>query len=138
MKHVRSLLPYVPYLVLSLLVLGPLLLPGFVLTMDMVFTPVLRMPDHVDNTWLFYVLLHVLNFVLPADVIEKTMLLAALMLSGIGAHRILRLLRPSGEKYVTLAIYIASAFYIINPFVYDRLMSGQYGVVLGYSLLPWF
>ena len=138
MKHVRSLLPYVPYLVLSLLVLGPLLLPGFVLTMDMVFTPVLRMPDHVDNTWLFYALLHVLNFVLPADVIEKTMLLAALMLSGIGAHRILRLLRPSGEKYVTLAIYIASAFYMINPFVYDRFMSGQYGVVLGYSLLPWF
>ena len=138
MKHVRTLLPYAPYLVLSLLVMGPLLLPGFVLTMDMVFTPVLRMPDHVDNTWLFYALLHVLNLVVPADAIEKVMLLASLVLSGAGAYRILRLLRPNGEKTVTTAIYIAATFYMINPFVYDRFMSGQYGVLLGYSLLPWF
>jgi hypothetical protein len=27
---------------------------------------------------------------------------------------------------------------MINPFVYDRFMSGQYGVLLGYAFLPWF
>ncbi len=138
MDRLRKLLPYTPYVLFSLLVLGPLLLPGFVLSMDMVFTPVLRMPNHVDNTWLFYSLLHVLNLVLPADFIQKAMLLLILLLSGVGAHRFLNVLRPSSEKFFGMAIYIAAAFYMINPFVYDRFMGGQYGVLLGYCLLPWF
>ena len=138
MKRIRNLLPYAPYGLLALLVLGPLLVPGFVLTMDMTFTPVLRMPNHVDNTWLFYALLHVLNLVFAADFIQKVMLFAILLLSGSGAHRLLHILRPRGEKFVTPAIYCAAAFYMINPFVYDRFMAGQYGVLLGYSLLPWF
>ena len=136
--HVRRLLPYAPYLLLGLLVMGPLLLPGFVLTMDMVFTPVLRMPAHVDNTWLFYTLLHVFNLVIPADVLQKVMLLSVFVLSGIGAHRLLSALRPQGQARWSLALRVGSVLYEINPFVYDRLMAGQYGVLLGYALLPWF
>ncbi len=131
--RIRSLLPYAPYLLLALAIMGPLLAPGFVLTMDMVFTPVLHMPSHVDNTWLFYSMLHVLNMVILADVLQKVVLFAAFVLSGIGAHRLLAKVR-SGPR---AAIYVGSIFYQINPFVYDRLMSGQYGVLLGYALLPW-
>ena len=32
----------------------------------------------------------------------------------------------------------AGIFYMINPFTYDRLMAGQYNVLFGYALLPWF
>jgi hypothetical protein len=131
----RTLLPYVPYLLLALAVMAPLLTPGFVLTMDMVFTPALHMPNHVDNTWLFYSALHILNVVIPADVLEKTVLLCAFLLSGIGAHRLLAALRS--ERHWNMAICAGSVFYQINPFVYDRLMAGQYGVLLGYALLPW-
>lgn len=138
MKIIRKLLPYLPYALLGVLVLGPLLTPGFVLTMDMAFTPVLRMPNHLDNTWLFYALLHVLNVVLPADFIQKVILFGILLVSGVGAHRLLSLLRPAGKKHTLVAIYIASTFYMINPFVYDRFMAGQFGVLLGYCLLPWF
>lgn len=31
----------------------------------------------------------------------------------------------------------ASLAYTINPFVFDRLYAGQFGVLLGYALLPW-
>jgi hypothetical protein len=134
----RRLLPYTPYLGLALLVMGPLLLPGYVLTMDMVFTPVLRLADHVDNTWLMYALLHVLDFVLPADVVQKLVLLSCLLLSGVGMHRLLLALRPEDDRHWQQAIYVAAAFYMVNPFVYDRLMAGQWGVWLGYALLPWF
>src|SRR6266702_589521 len=79
MRYARRLLPFIPYALLSALILGPLLMPGFVLTMDMVFTPALHIPSHVDNTWLFYTILHVLNFVLPADFIEKFILLTVLI-----------------------------------------------------------
>lgn len=125
---------YAPYLLLSLLILGPLLLPGFVLTMDMVFTPTLRLPDHVDNTYLFYGLLHVLNFVMPADLLQKVILVAILLFSGIGAHRMLSRLIPSAGA----SLYAGGILYMLNPFVYDRFMAGQYGVLLGYALLPWF
>jgi hypothetical protein len=134
---VKKALPYAPYLIASIVVLGPLLLPGFVLTMDMVFTPTLRMPDHVDNTWLFYAGLHVLNMVLPADTIQKLLLLAILLLCGVGTHRLLTQIGPKGRAW-RYATYIGGLLYMINPFVYDRFMAGQYGVVLGYALLPWF
>jgi hypothetical protein len=138
MKYLRAFYPYVPYAFLALLVIGPLLIPGFVLTMDMVMTPVLRMPNHVDNTWVFYAVLHLLNLVLPADLLQKIMLLGIFWGSGVGAHRLLQVLRPADQPYWRWAQYAAGTFYMVNPFVYDRFMSGQYGVLLGYALLPWF
>lgn len=138
MQQVRKFLPYAPYLALALLVLGPLLLPGYVLSMDMVFTPVLRLPDHVDNTWLLYAVLHGLDVVLPADFVQKLLLLACLLLSGVGMHRLLWAAHPTGDQHWKWAVYVAATFYMINPYVYDRLMAGQWGVWLGYALLPWF
>ncbi len=131
----RAFLRYLPYVAISLAVMAPLLLPGFVLSMDMVFTPQIRMPHQVDNTFLFYTLLHVLNVVLPADLIEKALLFAILLLSGVGMDRFLRTEAP---KVGRVATYIAGGFYMVNPFTYDRFMAGQYGVLLGYALLPWF
>lgn len=130
--------PYAPYLALSLIVLGPLLLPGFVLTMDMVFTPQLRLPGHVDNTWLLYGLLHLLDVVLPADHVQKIMLLSCLLLSGVGMHRLLLHAQPASQPYWRWAAYVGGTLYTVNPYVYDRLMAGQWGVWLGYALLPWF
>lgn len=137
MRRWTPLLPYLPYLLLSLLIVGPLLAPGYVLTMDMVFTPQLRLPPHVDNTWLLYAILHALDWVLPADVVQKLVLLVGLLLAGVGAHRLL-LAIGKGQAYWRWAVYVGGVLYVVNPFVYDRLMAGQWGVLLGYSLLPWF
>lgn len=123
------------YALVALAVLLPLFKPGFILTLDMVFTPELRMPQQVTASWPFHALLHGLNLIIPSDIIQKILLLAVLVLSGIGMHRLVRLLQPA---QVGWGIYFASVLFMLNPFTYSRFMAGQYMVLLGYALLPWF
>ncbi|HUS26345.1 MAG TPA: hypothetical protein VMY99_03290 [Nevskiaceae bacterium] len=132
----RLCMAYGIYVLVALAVLLPMLKPGFILTLDMVFVPTLRMPDAVTSSYVFHAGLHVLNFVLPADIIQKLLLTCILLLSSIGLHRLVRLLQPN-QQPGEWGIYIASIFYAINPFTYSRFMAGQYAVLLGYALLPW-
>ncbi len=125
---------------LSLLVLLPLLLPGYILTLDMVFTPVLRMPAEVSSSYLFHAALHVLNIVVPSQVLQKLLLLAILMLSGLGMYWLMRQLQQAKQsrEYDEWGALLAGALYMINPYTYSRFMAGQYAVLLGYALLPFF
>jgi hypothetical protein len=128
------------YTLVSLGVVLPMLRPGFILTLDMVFTPHIAMPQSVNNGYLFYAALHVLNTLLPSEILQKILLFSIFLLAGTGMHRLVRTLAQSTEtgKAKTFGYYIAGIFYAINPFTYDRLMAGQYGVLLGYALLPYF
>lgn len=119
------------------LILGPLLMPGYVLTLDMVFTPQLPAPAQVTSSYLFNGLLYVLNQVLPADLIQKLMLVFIFVMAGWGMHRLVVRASNGGRQLHQLAPYIAGVLYTVNPFTYDRLMAGQYAVLLGYALLPW-
>lgn len=132
----RQTISYWPYMLVSLAVLGPLLLPGYVLTMDMVFVPHPPIPAEVNASFPFYALLHYLSYVVPGDVLQKILLLATLLLAGIGMHRMLASL--PGLRLSRIAVVAASLFYMLNPFVYERLMMGQFAVVAGYALLPFF
>lgn len=123
------------YALVALAVLLPLLKPGFILTLDMVFTPELRLPESITASWPFHALLYGLNFVIPSDIIQKILLLSVLVLSGIGMHRLVRLLQPT---HIGWGIYFASVLFMLNPFTYARFMAGQYMVLLSYALLPWF
>lgn len=131
----RRLKAYWPYVVLSLGVLGPLLLPGYILTMDMVFVPHPPLPTEINASYPFYAALHFLSYVIPGDVLQKLILLAILTLCGIGMYRLLEYELPKLNRWVIIA---ASVFYTVNPFVYERLMMGQFAVIAGYSLLPFF
>lgn len=133
--------PYLVYGLLTLLVLAPMLKPGYILTLDMVFTPRLPMPDSVTPSYLFHLLLSVLSRVVPGDVIQKIILVVILLFSGVGMHRLMQHLRPvkaEQTEYETWGTYIAGMFYMINPYTYSRFMAGQYSVLLGYSLIPFF
>lgn len=131
--------PWLLYGLLALGVLAPLLRPGYIVTLDMVFTPTLRMPTSIGNDYVFRVLLHLLNILLPSDLIEKIILFAALLLSGVGMHRLVQYVnRKPANPYSILGAYAGGVLYVINPFTYDRFMAGQYEVLLGYALLPWF
>ncbi len=133
--------PYGVYSGLTLLVLLPLLAPGYLLTLDMVFTPQLRMPDATRSSYLFHALLHLLNQVIASDVLQKIVLFLMLFLAGSGMHRLFLYVRGKGKDNGgawRIAAYAAGAIYMINPFTYSRLIAGQYAVLLGYALLPWF
>lgn len=127
--------PYAFFVAVAVMLLWPLLSPGFILTLDMIFTPNIPLPDHVTSSYLFYFTLHVLNGFLPADLLQKIILLLLLCGSGIGMYRLVRYFTE--QPNMTAAI-IAGLVYMVNPFVYSRLMAGQFAVLLGYACLPFF
>jgi hypothetical protein len=124
----------------ALFILLPLLKPGYILTLDMVFTPMLAMPTTVTSSYLLHAGLHLLNLVIPSEMIEKMLLFTILFLSGLGMHRLLSVLQSKDMPAVAAnwGRYAAGLLYMINPFTYSRFMAGQYSVLLGYACLPFF
>ncbi|HSD55999.1 MAG TPA: hypothetical protein VLA92_02500 [Candidatus Saccharimonadales bacterium] len=141
--NIRRILdhPQHVFVLLALSVMLPMLLPGYIFALDMSFTPHLRMPENITSSYPFYTLLHVLNWVLPSQLIQKAMLFLILFLSGWGAFRLIRNLQQLSAMTTTyrlLGCYVGGALYMINPFTYERFMTGQFAVLLGYALLPFF
>lgn len=134
----KSLLPWLVYSFLALLILGPALHSGFVFALDMVFTPTIAYPvDTQNHNFLFFYFLHYLNFLLPSEIIQKIILFLMLTLLGTGAHYLARYFLKGITKNPYPAFF-AGIFSIFNPFVYERLAVGHYSLLLGLSLLPFF
>ncbi len=127
----------VPGLVLGVLALGPGLRRGFLLSYDMVF--VSREPFTAAMFGLaggapravpsdFAVA--VASRLLPADIVQKLVLLLIFMLACSGAAALL-------DREPALARLAAAVFYAWNPYVAERLIIGQWALLLGYAGLPW-
>ena len=67
---------------------------------------------------------------LPGDLVQKGVLLLAFVVAGCGIGLML-------ASYGGVARAAAITLYLWNPWVYERLAIGQWGVVVGYALLPW-
>ena len=63
---------YLEYAFIALMILLPLLKPGYILTLDMVFTPKISMPIGVENNYLLISLLHFLNYLIPSQIMMNT------------------------------------------------------------------
>lgn len=136
----QRLRPLIVYSVLALLIVLPLLKPGYVFGLDMIFTPELAMPSIMSHSYLFYAFLHVLNLVLPAALIQKMLLFGVLLIAGLMMHRLLQYVQPPTTKVTRwhTVVYFGGVLYVCNPFTYTRFIVGQYEVLLGYALLPLF
>jgi hypothetical protein len=131
--------PWLAYLLLALLIMAPLLGAGYVFTLDMAWLPHLPWPSVVDSGYVFQGILHILNLILVSWVIQKLVLLTILFLAGLGAHRLALLgLKEKEKGWDRVAPYVAGVLFVVNPFTYERFVVGQYLVLLGYALLPWF
>lgn len=117
------------YIFLCAVIIFPLLGHGFILTLDMVFTPKLPAPTSVTNSYIWQGIMHLANFLLPGQVVEKIIIFSILLMCGIAMHQLIRT-ESSWPKY------FAGIFYTINPFTYERWMAGQYLVLFGYAVLP--
>ncbi|MEV5705598.1 hypothetical protein [Actinoallomurus sp. NPDC052274] len=124
-------------LVLGLLALGPALAPGFTLAYDMVFVPhptfdretfglAGMLPRHVPSDAVVTALAHVA----PADVVQKAILLAVFVIACVSASALV----PAERLTARLA---GGVVYAWNPFVAERLLLGQWALLLGYAALPW-
>jgi hypothetical protein len=124
-------------LALGLIVLGPALAPGFVLTYDMVFVPdPPATPAMFGRTGGFPrpvpsdAVVAGLAVALPAEIVQKLVLLAIFGLAAWGAARLV----PSRDPLARLA---AAVFYVWNPYIAERLLLGHWALLLGYAGLPW-
>jgi len=123
--------------VLALLVCAPLLRPGYVLSYDMVFVPQLRfgrellgLGASVARAVPSDLLVALASRLLPADLVQKLVLLGMLTFAGWGAARLVPTRIPAGRA-------AAACFYLWNAFVYERLLLGHWALLLAYAALPW-
>jgi len=125
---------------LGALVAGPLLANGQLLLLDFPGGP--RFPDvhlfplpssgELGNDLPLLGLHAFLRFAF-ADNADKVFLVAPIVVGGLGvAHLIVR--RLGGGA---IAGACGGTLYVINPFMYDRMISGQLYFVAGCALLPW-
>ncbi len=127
-------------LLLALLVVAPLLQPGYLLLRDAVSTP----RSYLSDTALgltsppratpqdFAVALA--SHLIDGGIVVKALLVLGLWLAGWGAARLVATALPSagvGGQFVaiTLAIW--------NPYVAERLLQGHWSLLVGYGCLPW-
>src|SRR6516162_10005397 len=120
---------------LGLLALGPGLRRGFLLSYDMVFVP--REPFSAalpgpapPRAVPSDLVIAVASRALPADIVQKVVLLSIFVLACSGAAALL-------DREPLLARLAAGAFYAWNPYVAERLIIGQWALLLGYAGLPW-
>jgi len=120
---------------LGLLALGPGLRRGFLLSYDMVFVPRepfsaalpgLSPPRAVPSDLVIAALCRAA----PADIVQKIVLLSIFVLACSGAVALL-------DREALAARLAAGVFYAWNPYVGERLIIGQWALLLGYAGLPW-
>lgn len=133
---VARAIPFILYATVPLLVLGPLLLPGFILTLDMVFSPEIKLAEWFYGTradiWgelPAWALISLLGRLVPLWLVQKLLLVGILFLAGYSAHR----LSPARSLW---AKCFSGILYVLNPFVYVRFMAGQWQFLAGYALAP--
>ena len=122
-------------LCLGLLALGPGLRRGFLLSYNMVFVPRepfaaampgLAPPRAVPSD----LAIATVSRIMPADIAQKLVLLAIFVLGCAGVAALL-------DREPLLARLAGGVFYVWNPYVGERLIIGQWALLLGYAGLPW-
>jgi hypothetical protein len=128
-------------LLLSLVVLGPLLGPGYLLLRDAVSTP---RSYFTDSAWGIAdaaaravpqdAAIGALTTVFDGGLVVKTILLLALWMAGWGAAVMVRTVLPTAPLP---ALLVASTVAVWNPYVAERLLQGHWSLLVGYAALPW-
>jgi hypothetical protein len=127
-------------LLLALLVVGPLLKPGYLLLRDAVSTPrsylsdtalgLTSAPRATPQDFAIALASHVVD----GGVVVKVLLVVGLWLAGWGAARLVATTLPcAGAAGQFVAITLA----IWNPYVAERLLQGHWSLLVGYGCLPW-
>lgn len=140
-KTLTRAAPLLLGLAMVLLLLGPALAPGLVLSYDLAWSPVPRWTPFVLGVDVpapravpsDAVAVALGTLVTPA-IAQKLVLVLVLVLAATGVAALLRHLRPDLPVAAGLAAVIGALW---NPFVGERLVVGHWTVLLGYAVLPW-
>jgi hypothetical protein len=104
---------------------------GYLFFTDFVWGPnSLVILGWTNSAFLMDVVMKGLSFVISVDLIEKLYITLALGLVLWGGRKIAGIFLK--EQWL---IFIASLFALFNPFVYDRAMYGQFGIIAAFGLM---
>ncbi|MET7951556.1 hypothetical protein [Micromonospora sp. NPDC005324] len=121
----------------TVVVLAPLAAPGYALLYDMVFVP--RQPltwdlvapaQSLPRAVPMDALVSLVTQVVPGWLVQRLALAGAVFLAAVGAGRLV----PTDRRTVRLFAAVAYAW---TPYLAERLLIGQWGLLLAYAALPW-
>ncbi|MEU0077784.1 hypothetical protein ABZY58_07765 [Micromonospora tulbaghiae] len=134
----RETLPlYLAAVVVTALILAPLAAPGYALRYDMVFVP--RQPlswdlvapaQSLPRAVPMDALVSLVTQLVPGWVVQRAALAGAVLFAAVGAGRLV----PTQRRAVRL---VAAVAYAWTPYLAERLLIGQWGLLLAYAALPW-
>ncbi|WGX99877.1 hypothetical protein QI633_15160 [Nocardioides sp. QY071] len=125
-------------LAVTALVLGPLLVGGgYWLVGDMVFVPHqpwksawLGLDGSLPRAVPMDALVSLATHVVPGSVVQRLLLVGGFLAGGLGIARVV-----AEQRWYARAAAIT--LFCWNPWVLERLLIGQWAILLGYLLLPW-
>lgn len=122
---------------LTLAILAPVLPPGFVLVYDMSFVPrqdllpdTLGLGGSLPRAVPADALVALATAVVPGDLLQKLILVGMVFAGAMGVARLV----PTDS---VLTRSVAAVAYTWNAFLAERLLIGQWGLLLSYAALPW-
>jgi len=126
---------------LTLLILAPLLRPGYLLLRDAVSTPrsyltraALGLGEAAPRAVPQDFAVALASRLIDGGTVVKALLFVGLWLAGCGAARLVAIVLPdAGLSGQLVAITVA----IWNPYVAERLLQGHWSLLVGYGSLPW-
>ncbi|GFG53115.1 hypothetical protein CQY20_27470 [Mycolicibacterium agri] len=128
-------------LALAVLVIAPLLAPGYLLLRDAVSTPrsylsdaALGLSDAAPRALPQDFAVAVVSQVVDGGIVVKALLVAGLWLAGWGCARLAAVVVPDAGMP---GQFVAATLAIWNPYVAERLLQGHWSLLVGYGCLPW-
>ncbi|GIF69190.1 hypothetical protein Ais01nite_72250 [Asanoa ishikariensis] len=122
---------------ITAVVLAPLVLPGYVLRYDMVFVPkqpltaeLFAPADALPRAVPLDALVSLANLAVPGWALQRLVLAAIVYFAALGMARLVPTQR-------TLPRLVGALAYAWTPFLAERLLLGQWGLLLAYAALPW-
>jgi len=130
---------YFQYLILgiiSIIITFPIYRYGFVYLLDMVMVPNIYLLDftgsNVSTDIPVIYLVKGFSVIFSTSFVQKIILTVMLFLSGVFMFKL-------SSKYADRALaFLAGLIYMLNPWTYERFLSGQWYVYFGYAFFPLF
>lgn len=129
-----------PYLLVVALIVFPWFAhSGYLFFTDYSIGPKINL-DWTSSWFLFNVLFKGLSFIFPLYFLEKIFIAAILFFILLGGRQIVLsvssgLIDREDFKISPALVFILSLFALFNPFVYDRALYGQFGIIVAYGAL---
>ncbi|NJD54451.1 MAG: hypothetical protein FIB07_16505 [Candidatus Methanoperedens sp.] len=127
---------YFIFLILSLALVMDFFSPGYILTLDMIFTPdTFRISDsfyglsNQYSTLPLYAFLDLIGIFLSNEIIQKLIFFLVFFVSGVSMYKL------CPEEW-GIGRYFAGFLYMINPFIYVRFLAGHWLILLAYAISP--